>query len=54
MGIVVALATVLVLAGCGTYPSGPAQSTAQPAPGTIRPFIGQTMVVGARVGSGLK
>jgi len=54
MRIVIAVAIVLVLAGCATYPSYTPQSSAQPAPGTIRPFIGASMTVGAGVGSSLK
>ena len=51
MRIVITVAVVLVLAGCATYSP---QSSVQPAPGTIRPFIGESMTVGAGVGSNLK
>jgi hypothetical protein len=52
--IIIAVAMVLALANCATYPPHPAQSIAQPLPGTIRPFVGESMTVGAGVGSGLK
>ena len=54
MRIVIAIATVLALAGCAAYPSHPAQSAAQPLPGTITPFIGESLTVGAGVGHSLK
>jgi len=54
MRIVITVAIVLVLAGCATYAPHSAQSSGQPAPGTIRPFIGESMTVGAGVGSSLK
>jgi len=54
MRIVVTVTIVLVVASCATYPSQPVQGSAQPTPGTIRPFVNESMTVGAAVGSSLK
>jgi len=53
MRMTMAIAIVLALAGCAA-PADSAHTTSQPSPGTITPFIGASMTVGAAVGHGSK